>query len=51
MRYICSICGYVYDEEKGLPEKKIAPGTKWDDLSGFTCPVCGARKDKFKEKN
>jgi hypothetical protein len=29
MKYVCSYCGYVYDEEAGDPKNGIAPGTKW----------------------
>ena len=48
MRYVCSICGYTYDEEKGDPENGIEPGTLWDDLpDDFTCPECGVGKDDF----
>lgn len=48
-KYICSVCGYVYDEEKGCPEMDIAPGTKWEDIDEdeFTCPACGAAKAMF----
>ena len=50
MKYICSICGYVYDEELGDPENGIEPGTKWDELSDdFACPLCGAGKEAFEE--
>ena len=49
--YVCSVCGYVYDEVKGDPDNGIAPGTKFEDLpQTWTCPVCGADKSKF-EKN
>jgi rubredoxin len=41
IRYICSICGYVYDEKRGEPHRGIKPGTKFEDLSDdYTCPVC-----------
>lgn len=47
-KYVCSICGYEYDEEAGCPEKGIPAGTKWEDLpESFTCPLCGASKDDF----
>lgn len=47
-RYVCSICGYVYDPEKGDPEGNIPAGTGFDDLpDDWTCPICGASKDKF----
>ena len=46
--YMCAICGFVYDEEKGLPEEGIAPKTKWDDIpQDWVCPECGARKEDF----
>ncbi len=48
MKYVCQICGYVYDEEIGDPEKGIAPGTKFEDLpDDFECPVCGVDKSNF----
>lgn len=49
--FVCVICGYVYDEAKGMPEAGIDPGTKWEDLpSDWTCPLCGATKSEFKEQ-
>jgi len=48
-KFKCSICGYVYDEAAGIPEKGIASGTKWEDLpDDFACPVCAAPKSVFK---
>ena len=48
MKYVCPICGYVYDEDKGIPEKGIKPGTKWEDLpDDWECPICGASKSAF----
>ena len=32
MKYVCDICGWVYDEDEGYPEGGIAPGTKWEDV-------------------
>ena len=50
MKYICDVCGWEYDEEKGYPEGGIAPGTKWEDLlEDFTCPLCSVGKDQFSE--
>ena len=50
-KYVCSICGYIYDEETGIPEAGIAPGTKWDDLpDDWVCPICGATKSEFKKQ-
>jgi len=49
-KYICTVCGYVYDEEKGVPEEGIKPGTKWEDIpDDFVCPACGAAKDMFEK--
>ena len=40
MRYICNVCGYVYDEQ--------AEGVKFDDLpADWVCPVCGVGPDQF----
>ncbi len=48
MKYICEMCGWVYDEEKGDESHHIAPGTKFADLpEDFKCPLCGVGKDKF----
>ena len=41
MKYVCDVCGWEYDEEKGYPEGGIAPGTKWEDVpADFECPLC-----------
>ncbi len=47
-KYVCDICGYVYDEALGDPDSDIAPGTKWEDVpEDYECPLCGASKDEF----
>ncbi|MGI6607435.1 MAG: rubredoxin [Erysipelotrichaceae bacterium] len=47
----CSICSYVYDQTKGIPEADISANTKWEDLpSDWKCPWCSAGKDAFYEK-
>ncbi|MBQ9491782.1 MAG: rubredoxin [Firmicutes bacterium] len=52
MKYVCEVCGFVYDEELGLPEENIAPGTKFDDLpDDFVCPECGVEKNMFEQEN
>ena len=44
----CIICGLVYDEEQGLPEEGIVPGTRWEDIpEDWLCPDCSAGKDDF----
>ncbi|MBR6102970.1 MAG: rubredoxin [Ruminococcus sp.] len=48
MKYVCSICGYIYDPEAGEPDSGVAPGTAWDDVpEDFVCPLCGVGKDQF----
>lgn len=47
-RYLCVICGFIYEEEKGFPEEGIPPGTRWDDVPfNWKCPECAASKEDF----
>ena len=47
-KYVCNVCGYVYDPERGDPDNGIAPGTAFEDISDdWTCPVCGVPKEDF----
>ena len=47
-KYMCLICGWIYDEATGAPDEGIAPGTRWEDVPpNWTCPECGARKEDF----
>ncbi len=40
MKYVCNICGYIYDDEKET--------VKFEDLpEDWTCPICGATKADF----
>jgi rubredoxin len=49
-KYVCSVCGYVYDPEVGDPDNGIAAGTKFEDLpEDWTCPLCSVGKDMFNE--
>ena len=46
--WMCLICGWIYNEEEGLPEEGIAPGTAWKDVPiNWVCPECGARAPFF----
>lgn len=48
MKYVCDICGYIYDPEAGEPDSNVAAGTAWEDVSDdFVCPICGVGKDQF----
>ena len=47
-KYLCTICGYIYDPALGDPENGVASGTAFEDLpDDWVCPVCGADKDQF----
>ena len=40
MKYLCKVCGYVYDEEQ--------EGVKFEDLQDdFVCPLCAVGKENF----
>ena len=40
MKYVCKVCGYVYDED--------AEGVKFEELNDdYACPLCGVGKDEF----
>lgn len=50
-KYVCTVCGYVYDEADGDPDGGVAAGTKWNDVpSDWVCPVCGADKSAFEKE-
>lgn len=47
-KWMCVVCGFIYDEAAGLPEEGIEPGTRWEDVPDtWTCPDCGATKSDF----
>ena len=47
-KYVCDVCGYVYDPAAGDPDNGVAAGTPFEDIPGdWVCPVCGAGKDQF----
>ena len=51
MKYVCDICGYVYDPEVGDPDNGVAPGTPWEEVpEDWVCPLCGVGKDQFSEE-
>jgi rubredoxin len=44
----CMVCGYIYNEEQGMPEDGIPPGTSWNDVpEDWACPDCGVGKEDF----
>lgn len=49
-KYVCVICGYIYDPAEGDPESGIAPGTPFEDIpEDWTCPACGVGKEHFEK--
>lgn len=49
-KWECSLCGYIYDPEKGDPENNVKLGTPFEELpENWVCPVCGAPKDVFEK--
>ena len=50
VKYLCTVCGYIYDPEQGDPESKIGPGTLFEELpDDWVCPICGVSKDEFEK--
>lgn len=51
-KYICTVCGYIYDPATGDPDSDIAPGTAFEAIpEDWVCPVCGAAKADFEIYN
>ena len=47
-KYVCDVCGYIYDPETGDPDSGIAPGTPFEAIpDSWSCPLCGIGKDSF----
>lgn len=47
-KWQCLVCGFIYDEARGLPEEGIPPGTAWEDIpDDWECPECGVGKEDF----
>ncbi len=47
-KYVCNVCGYVYDPEAGDPDHGVPPGTAFAGVpANWTCPDCGVGKDDF----
>ena len=50
-KYVCDLCGYIYDEAAGDPDNGVAPGTKWEDVpEEGVSPLCGGTKSRFSEQ-
>ena len=47
-KWMCVVCGWIYDEEMGDPDSGLGPETRWDDVpESWVCPDCGAGKEDF----
>jgi len=47
-KYVCDVCGYIYDPAEGDKDNGIKPGTPFESLpADWVCPMCGASKDDF----
>lgn len=50
-KYVCDVCGYIYDPAEGDPDNGVAAGTAFADLpEDWVCPLCGVGKDQFSEE-
>ena len=49
VKYICSICGFVYDKQRSIPEAGIAPGTTWEELPDWVCLSAVQQKLNLKQ--
>ena len=50
-KYVCNVCGYVYDPAEGDPDNGVAAGTAWEDVPAeWDCPLCSAPKEDFSEE-
>ena len=51
MKYVCTVCGFIYDEAAGDPDNGVPPGTIWADVpEDYVCPLCGVGKDMFEQQ-
>jgi len=51
-KWICTVCGYVYDPAIGDLDNGIEPGTAFEDLPDtWICPDCGVGKELFEKES
>ncbi|MBK5241474.1 rubredoxin [Clostridium sp.] len=49
-KYVCTVCGYIYDPVEGDSDGGVAPGTKFYDVDeNWVCPLCGVPKSDFEK--
>jgi rubredoxin len=50
-KYVCDVCGYVYDPAEGDPDNGVLAGTSFESVpDDWVCPVCGAPKSEFSKQ-
>lgn len=47
-KYVCNVCGYIYDPAIGDHDSGYEPGTSFEKLpENWECPICGVDKKDF----
>jgi rubredoxin len=47
-KYICVVCGFIYDPAVGIPDEGIPAGTPFESIpDDWSCPDCGVAKGDF----
>jgi rubredoxin len=47
-KYVCRVCGHIYDEAIGDVGANILPGTRWEDVpENWYCPECGVAMNEY----
>ncbi|NMB44601.1 MAG: rubredoxin [Clostridiales bacterium] len=47
-KYICDVCGWIYDPAEGDPDNGVEPGTPFENIpDDWMCPMCGVPKEDF----
>ncbi|HCU05408.1 MAG: Rubredoxin [Gammaproteobacteria bacterium GWE2_42_36] len=47
-KYVCTVCGYIYDPSVGDPDHSIPANTAFEALpDDWQCPLCGVGKSDF----
>jgi rubredoxin len=50
-RWVCVVCGYVYDPNDGDPDNGVEPGTAFEEIpDSWLCPLCSVGKDQFEKE-
>ena len=49
--WVCTVCGWVYDEAAGDADYDLAAGVAFEDLpDDFVCPLCGVDTTLFEQQ-